>query len=87
MWDWDKYFCEYFGLLLSVSFHQRSILIFNLIPFVSEGQAAEGWEPSNKAMFFQILGEHWTEKYLHLVSFFNVGFKVVNWFAFMLQNC
>jgi hypothetical protein len=34
---------------LSVSFHQSSIPIFILTLLLSEGQAGEAWEPSNKA--------------------------------------
>jgi hypothetical protein len=40
------------GILLTVSFHQCSILI--LILLLSEGQVGEAWEPSKKAMLFRI---------------------------------
>jgi hypothetical protein len=36
--------------------HHCSILAFLLMLLLSEGQAGEGWEPSNKLMFFRISG-------------------------------
>jgi hypothetical protein len=43
------FFSEYFNFSLSVSVHQRSTRIFILILLLSEGQAGEVWEPSDKA--------------------------------------
>ena len=47
------FFSQYFGFLLSISFHQCSIPIFIFILLFSEGQAGEALEPSNKALLFQ----------------------------------
>jgi hypothetical protein len=38
------------------------ILSFILLLTLSEGQMSKDWEPSKKAMLFQISGEHRTEK-------------------------
>jgi hypothetical protein len=38
---------------LSVSFHQRSTLIFNYMLLLPEGQTDAAWEPSNKTMLFR----------------------------------
>ena len=39
---------ELFGLSLSVTFHQCSIIIFNYMFLLPEKQRAEAWEPSEK---------------------------------------
>jgi len=39
--------------------HTRS---FILLLILSEGQMSKAWEPSKKAMLFQISGEPWTER-------------------------
>jgi hypothetical protein len=44
---------------LSVSFHQRSILIFIYMLFLPEIQTVESLEPSNEAGRWQ----HWAEKH------------------------
>ena len=81
MWDlwrikWHRYgfLSQYFGYPMSVSQYQCSVLIFILILLLSEGQAGEGWEPSDKAQLFGISGQHWTE---HCFNF-AVGFERLN---------
>jgi hypothetical protein len=44
---------QYFGLPLSISFHQRYMLIFILMLLLSEGQAGEDVGISQKAMLFR----------------------------------
>ena len=44
----------YFGFPPSVAFQRLYILIFMLMLLLPEGQAGEAWQPSNKAMLFQI---------------------------------
>ena len=51
---------------LSVSFHQRSTLIFIYMLFLPEGQTGETWEPSKRTALTEI-AERWVEKYCHLV--------------------
>jgi len=53
-WHCDRFFSQYFGFHLSVSFHWRSIQIICILTLLlSEGQAGEAWEPQN-AMFCRI---------------------------------
>jgi hypothetical protein len=37
-WHWDRFFCEYYGIPTSVSFHQYPKLIFIYTPILSEAQ-------------------------------------------------
>jgi hypothetical protein len=43
-WYWDRFFSQYLGFPLSVSFHQRFIYMLLL----AECQTGEGWELSHK---------------------------------------
>jgi len=61
----EGFFSEYFGFPPSVSFHQCSVIV--LILLLPEGQARKSWEPSNKAAFFRLLEEYWTDKSLLIV--------------------
>jgi hypothetical protein len=49
-------------LFLSVSFHQRSILMFNYALFLPEGQTDENWEPSKSNALLKIR-KYWIEKH------------------------
>jgi len=42
----QTFFPEYLYLPLSISFHQRSILIFIYTLLLPKGQMGEAWEPS-----------------------------------------
>ena len=44
----------YFGFPPSVAFKRLYIIIFMLMLLLQEGQGGEAWQPSNKAMLFQI---------------------------------
>jgi hypothetical protein len=44
MCHWDRVFSDYFGLPLSLSFHECSIPIFIFILLLPEGQTCEAWE-------------------------------------------
>jgi hypothetical protein len=52
MWQWNKFFSEYFGFPLSLSCHQCSILIFNYMLRLPEGQMNEAWERSKNQCSF-----------------------------------
>jgi len=41
----DRFFAKYLYFSVSVSFHQRSILIFVCILLVPEGRGGEAWKP------------------------------------------
>jgi hypothetical protein len=57
---------EYFCFPLSVSFHQRSTLIFiYMLLFQKDVQTGEAWEPSKKQCSWEI-GEHRVRKVLSL---------------------
>jgi hypothetical protein len=47
-WHWDRYFSEYFGILLSLSFHHYSILIF-IYTFNDKG-AKRGYFPERNSV-------------------------------------
>jgi hypothetical protein len=49
MWHWDMFLTKYFGVPLSVSFRQRSVLVF-IHPLLLDGQRGEAWEHSEKAI-------------------------------------
>jgi hypothetical protein len=73
-WHRYRFLSQYFGHPLSVSQHQCAILVFILILLLSERQAGKGWEPSDKAEFFRISGQHWTEHCFNLLW----GFERLN---------
>ena len=50
-WHWDKFFSLYFGILLSVSFHQCCTLIFINMFLLSETQMSEAWGTSKRLAF------------------------------------
>lgn len=52
----DTFFSKDFDFITSVYFHIRSIVIFVLVLLISEGQAGEVWQPSNKPKLFRISG-------------------------------
>jgi len=45
-WHCDRFFLEYFGFTLSVTFPQSSIFNFIYALLLPEGQTGEAWEPS-----------------------------------------
>jgi hypothetical protein len=47
-WQWGRVFSQHFGLLFSVSFHQRFTLIIMYMLLLPEGQTDKAWEPSDK---------------------------------------
>jgi hypothetical protein len=47
-WHWDRIFFQYWGCILSVSFHVYPILIFILITFLSGEQAWKSLEPPRR---------------------------------------
>jgi len=49
---WNRFFSEYFDSSLLVTFQKSSVLIFTLTLLLSEDDAAETWEASNKAFIF-----------------------------------
>jgi hypothetical protein len=51
----DRFFSEYFGFTLSVSFHQCSILIFIYTFLLPEGQMDEAWEPSKSNALSEVV--------------------------------
>jgi hypothetical protein len=50
------FFSQYFSFPVSVSLHQRSILIIVYMLLLPQGQTGEAWEPSNNAVLFQKSG-------------------------------
>jgi len=59
-WHWDSLVTEYFGFVLSVSFHKCSVRIFNCMLLLSERQT--GLEKHQKKNGLSAIGEHWIEK-------------------------
>jgi hypothetical protein len=53
---WYRLSSQYFSFPLSVSSHQCSVLIFILMPLLSEGQAGKAWELSDEAGLFRMSG-------------------------------
>jgi hypothetical protein len=54
--DTGQILSDYFGFNQSLSFHQRSILIFiNTLPLL-KGQTSEAWKNSEKPCYFGNLG-------------------------------
>jgi hypothetical protein len=51
-WHRDKFLSEYFGFPLSISFHQRYILIFIYMFLLPGGQMGIAWEPTKKQCSF-----------------------------------
>jgi len=54
--QWDRFLSSYFGFSLSVSFYQRSTLIF-IHTLLLPGQMGEDKDPSKKQRDFGNLGE------------------------------
>lgn len=50
-WHWDMFFSLYFGILLSVSFHQCCTLIFINMLLLSETQESKAWGTSKRLAF------------------------------------
>ena len=76
-WRWGKFFSCYFSLPLSVSFHQRSLLIFISKLLLLEGQAGEAWLSSNIAAVFRKCGTDWQNTSV---------FRVAEWLAVGMCN-
>jgi hypothetical protein len=55
---------------LSVSFQQCHILTFILVLLLSKQQMGEAWQPSNEAMFFQVLGSTGQKKHSNFSKIF-----------------
>jgi hypothetical protein len=53
---WDKFFSEYLGFLLSISFHQCFIPISIYVLILPEGKTGKAWEPSKKQYSFRNRG-------------------------------
>ena len=68
-WHWRTFSFQYVRLPLSVTFHQRSTLIYTYMLLFRERQTAEAWKPSKTQCS---LGYRWmlNTVYIHL------GFKV-----------
>jgi len=54
-WQSDTFLCQYVCFTLSVTFHQCSILVPFQDSSLTEGQAGEAWELSNRMMYLNIV--------------------------------
>jgi hypothetical protein len=65
----DKYFSAYLGFPLSISFQQRSILIFSYVFLLQEGQRGQAWEHSTKATLSRKSGSiEYKGTFTHLIN-------------------
>jgi hypothetical protein len=51
-WHWDRFFSEYFGFALSVSFHKCSTLFIYMLLLPESQKGEKAWEPSTKQCSF-----------------------------------
>jgi hypothetical protein len=65
-WQWVAFVSVFFDFLLSVSSHQRSILIMIDVLLLPEVQTGEDWTPSKSNVVSEI-GDHWVGKYRRLL--------------------